>query len=436
MTSSSASLEIRQLLTDPIRTAVVDAADGTPCHLVGGAVRDRLALGRNASDWDLIVRDQGLDIARRLADTLEGRLVTLGRQPLVAYRVVGRGRTIDIWDRRGEDLATELERRDLTINSIAIDLDGGTIEDPQGGLTDLENRILRSNALERFEQDPLRVLRLLRLTLLLPAFDLEPETESAARAAAGDLESVARERIREELDRSLAFFPAPRLTEVLLRLDLFPRLWDDEPSSVSAKSVALTAADQALSCLIGTDPSLNPSSLLPAFRHAVLLRAVARAERPAARIERESSLLGQLLEQRYLSRATGRQVDLLLSAHRLPLGEAEQRRFINRFGPAWPVAAALAAIGTEGTSRQGDAFEQLREVHRRWGAQLLDPPRLLSGTDLERDFGIQPGRAMGRILRALEEAQIQGAIETGAQARSWLQDHLTSLRANSDTPVD
>jgi len=430
MTSFPASVEIRQLLTDPLRSVVVEAAGVTPCHLVGGAVRDRLALGRNASDWDLIVLEQGLDIARRLADALEGRLVTLGRQPLVAYRVVGGGRTIDIWDRRGKDLATELERRDLTINSVAIDLDGGAIEDPQGGLTDLQNRVLRANALERFEQDPLRVLRLLRLTLLLPAFDLEPGTESAARAAAGALESVARERIREELDKSLAIFPAPRLTEGLLRLDLFPRLWDRGSSSSSADSISLAAADQALTYFLSVDPLLDQSSRLIAFRHAVLLRAVARD--PAKRIKRESALLDQLLRQQYVSRVTARQVNLLLSVDRLPVGEAEQRRFINRFGLAWPVAAALAVISAESPGGQRHGLEELREVHRRWGAQLLDPPRLLSGADLERDFGIEPGQAMGRILRALQQAQILGAIETSAQARTWLHDHLASLPAGSD----
>ncbi len=431
MTSPTVHREILHLLSDPLRSTVLKAAGETPCHLVGGAVRDRVALGRSASDWDLIVLERGLDIAHRLATALDGRLVILGRQPLVAYRVAGRGRTIDIWDRRGEDIVTELERRDLTINSIAIDLGGGTVEDPQGGLTDIENRVLRCNAPERFDQDPLRVLRLLRFTLLFPDFDLEHHTESAARTAASAVESVARERIREELDKSLGFFPAPRLTGILLRLDLFPRLWDDASTSVSARFISLAATDEALADLISADPSLDQPSLLPALRHAVLLRSLARVHRPTAeRTRYEGELLDRLLAHHYVSRATGRQVQLLLAANGLPLGEVEQRRFIHRFGPAWPVAAALAATSEGEPCAQANLLEELRGVHRRWGAELFDPPRLLSGTDLEHDFGIPPGKTMGRILRALEEAQVEGAIASSAQARAWLKDRLASQPAD------
>jgi len=218
---------------------------------------------------------------------------------------------------------------------------------------------------------------------------------------------------------------------ILGRLDLFPRLWDDASASVSARFISLAATDEALADLISADPSLDQPSLLPALRHAVLLRSVARVQRPTAeRTRYEGELLDRLLAHHYVSRATGRQVQLLLAANVLPLGEVEQRRFIHRFGPAWPVAAALAATSEGEPCAQANPLEELRGVHRRWGAELFDPPRLLSGTDLEHDFGIPPGETMGRILRALEEAQVEGAIASSAQARAWLKERLASQPAD------
>jgi tRNA nucleotidyltransferase/poly(A) polymerase len=417
--SEPISTQIAGLLADPLRNLIVGGAGSVPCHLVGGAVRDHLALGRTASDWDLIVAEDGREIARRLARTLDGRLVELGQEPLVAYRVVGTNRTVDFWDRRGEALALELARRDFTINSIALDLRQGTIEDPQAGLEDLAAGILRANSPKRFQQDPLRVLRLLRLSLLLPHFEIEAGTEMAARAAAAALTEVASERVRSELEQSLSFLPAPQLAAHLARLDLFPRLWDAHRSPAVLAPESLATADDILQTLAGPE-SPPETALLSALRHAVLLRT------PGTHAE--SSRLQDLLDKGYVSRTTSRRIAHLQKAHSPPSNELERRRFIAEFGLSWPAAAALVANSSEEFDPSEGWLAELAETHRRHGSTLIDPPRLLTGGDLERDFGISPGKRMGELLQAIKRAWIDGVIASETEAREWLQRHL------GDTP--
>ena len=72
---------------------------------------------------------------------------------------------LDLWDRESASLEDDLARRDFTVNSFAVDLRGGGVADPFGGLGDLEQRTLRATTRGSFEGDPLRVLRLARLLL-------------------------------------------------------------------------------------------------------------------------------------------------------------------------------------------------------------------------------------------------------------------------------
>jgi tRNA nucleotidyltransferase/poly(A) polymerase len=420
--SEPISEQITGLLADPLRDQIVRSAGSVPCHLVGGAVRDRLTLQRNASDWDLIVAEDGQEIARRLAGALDGRLIELGREPLVAYRVVGSDRTLDFWDRRGEGLAAELARRDLTINSIAVDLRLGDVEDPQGGLDDLAGGILRANSSERFLQDPLRVLRLLRLSQLLPGFEIESGTRVAARAAAGALGEVASERVRTELEQSLSFLPAPKLAGRLKQLDLFPRLWD-ETSPPRVATDQLTTADGILRALTGPE-TVPEKAVLSAMRHAVLLRTLGILQGSSDRFEYESSRLERLLEKGYISRTANQRIAHLLEARTPPTSERERRRFIAQFGPSWPAAASLAGLAVEQADAPRTWLTDLTETYQRHGAVLVNPPRLLTGADLERDFGIAPGRRMGRLLQALKQAHIEGLIASENEAREWLQHYL------------
>jgi tRNA nucleotidyltransferase/poly(A) polymerase len=173
---------------------------GEEAWVVGGAVRDEL-LGRPVVDLDIACPDPRA-AARRYARRSGGAPFPLSERH-GAWRVaLDDGRTVDFTPLRAtieEDLAT----RDFTINAIAVPLDGGEPLDPYGGLGDLEARVLRAISETVFADDPLRLLRAVRLEDEL-GLRIAPATERLLRSHAALVTRPAGERILQELVRMSA----------------------------------------------------------------------------------------------------------------------------------------------------------------------------------------------------------------------------------------
>ena len=176
-----------------IRTAVA----GVEAYVVGGAVRDEL-LGRQIVDIDVATPDPE-GAARIYAGLSKGALFPLSERH-GAWRVAFKdGTTVDFTPLAGtieDDLAT----RDFTINAIAQPVAGGEHVDPLGGRADLESRTLRAVSESVFEDDPLRLLRAVRLEDEL-GFALDGATEELVRRHASLVADPAGERIVGELER-------------------------------------------------------------------------------------------------------------------------------------------------------------------------------------------------------------------------------------------
>src|ERR671931_2824795 len=156
-----------------IRELVEELFAGEEAWIVGGAVRDEL-LGRPLVDLDIAVHEPET-AARAFARRSGGAPFPLSERH-GAWRVaLGGGRTVDFTPLPGsveDDLAT----RDFTINAIARPLAGGEPVDPFGGREDLEARRLRAVRETVFGDDPLRLLRAVRLEDELD-LRLDDETE-------------------------------------------------------------------------------------------------------------------------------------------------------------------------------------------------------------------------------------------------------------------
>jgi Poly A polymerase head domain len=170
---------------------------GQDAWVVGGAVRDEL-LGRELVDLDIAVREPKR-AARAYAKGAGGAPFALSERH-GAWRVaLDGGRTVDFTPLPGsieDDLAT----RDFTINAIARPLAGGEPVDPFGGRDDLEARRLRAVGPNVFEDDPLRLLRAVRLEDEL-GLSLDENTERLVRDHAALVTRPAGERILQELRR-------------------------------------------------------------------------------------------------------------------------------------------------------------------------------------------------------------------------------------------
>ena len=185
---------------------------GFECYMVGGSVRD-LLLGIDSFDYDFATNarpEQIMKLFPRVAPTgIKHGTVTIltssGEYEVTTFRSDG-----DYSDGRHPDkvyfsdtLDEDVKRRDFTINGLAYDLKNDKIIDLVGGLSDLENKIIRTigDPVERFSEDGLRTLRACRFSSKLYAlgFTIDEETFSAISETNEIVKKVSAERIRDEL---------------------------------------------------------------------------------------------------------------------------------------------------------------------------------------------------------------------------------------------
>jgi len=221
-----------------IAEAIV-ASGGRPVA-VGGFVRD-FCLGIDAKDVDIEVFGLALE-------DLEGVLAEFGRVRRVGrafgvLRLDGPGvhaefslprrdskrgpghRGFDVQVDPDLDFAEAARRRDLTINSMGMELPGGAILDPHGGRRDLERRALRATDPTTFSEDPLRGLRVAQFCARL---DMTPDEELVRLCSELDLAEISPERKREEFRKLLLRGVRPSLGLAFLHrsglLNHFPEL--------------------------------------------------------------------------------------------------------------------------------------------------------------------------------------------------------------------
>lgn len=379
--------------------------------LVGGAVRDGL-LGRlrERPDLDVVLPEGATALARRLARRLGGSCVVLDAERDIA-RLVLQGWSLDLARREGPDLATDLARRDYTVNAIALRLPAwGEAEllDPQGGLGHLEERRLVAIAEANLIDDPLRLLRGIRLACEL-GFGIEAATLALIRRHHALLPAVAPERVLAELERiAAAARGATGLAEALACGLLAPWV---APQAGTAATAALAPLTGAGVVERGLSPEEGEAAL-PLARLAVLFEATAlgslhASRRLQQRVERLRRWWLQLV-------AAGGQQAAPLEA----LGEADRlllQRQLEEDLPALllllPPAPARTAL-----ARWRDPTDPL--FHPR-------PP--LDGHQLQEALALPPGPQLGELLTHLSGERAFGRLaadagheQTMTLARSWL----------------
>ncbi|HST33289.1 MAG TPA: HD domain-containing protein [Solirubrobacteraceae bacterium] len=204
-------------MADPLQ-AVREALSGRPAWLVGGAIRDR-ALGRATIDLDVVVDGDPAQAARAIARAAGRAACFALSEEFGAWRVSARDSSwqIDVEPLRGGSLQADLALRDFTVNAIAEPIGGGEPIDPLGGLGDLAAGRLRMAGRSAFADDPLRVLRLVRVAVEL-GLEPEPETLRVAQEHAQGLVRCSPERVFVELRRIVAAREALRGLELMSEL--------------------------------------------------------------------------------------------------------------------------------------------------------------------------------------------------------------------------
>lgn len=466
-------------MTDALTLARSALAGGDQAWLVGGAVRDRI-LGRETADLDIVVDGDPGQAARRIASASK----TLGRgaacfalsEAFGAWRVIARDGAwqIDVEPMRGGSIEGDLALRDLTVNAIAQPIAGGELIDPFGGLPDLDAARLRVVGPNAFAEDPLRVLRLVRLSVEL---ELQPEAESleAARASASELRRVAAERTFFELRRIVGASRALQGLEMIERLDAMAVVLPELASmrgvdqsryhhrdvyghtlEVLENVIALQEdpcnvigpqhAEQVARLL--AEPLADGLSRGDALRWGALLHDSAK---PATRATRPADgrvtfighdAVGAEMAREALARLrTSARLQAHVSAlvrHHLRLGFLVHescppaRDAVFRYMRACePVEADVTLLSVcDRLATRGDRAEESIEAHMRLARSLLGdalvwhiegpPDPLLRGDELARALGIELGPRVGELLEELVQAQYTERVSTREQALSLL----------------
>jgi poly(A) polymerase len=459
------------------RAALVDR----PAWLVGGAVRDRL-LGRALIDLDLVVDGDPEQAARAIASTAGRAACFALSEDFGAWRVVARDRAwqADIEQLRGETIEADLLLRDFTVNAIAEPIEGGAPIDPLGGREDLAARRLRMAGVEAFADDPLRVLRLVRIAVELE-LKPEPQTGDAARAHAGALRSVSAERVFMELRRVVASPRARRGIELMdelgatavvlgeleaLRgieqsrfhhLDVYGHTLEvlDRMIELQADPSAALGDEHTADLLaLLNEPLADEMTRAEALRWGALLHDAAKPLTRGVRPEdgrvtfighdvRGAELARTVLGRLRTSERLRSHVAALVRNHlRLgflvhepqPLARRTVYTYLRACDPV-EVDVTLLSVADRLATR-GDSAQQAIDVHLRVARAMLKdalgwraegPPRpLLRGDELAADLGIPTGPRVGELLEQLTEAQYAGEITTRDQALAYARAQATS----------
>lgn len=459
-------------LADLLRQRDID----TPLYLVGGAVRDAY-LRRAITDIDIAVDGDAVSLARRVADWLGGDVYVMDRERGVARVLMSRqgaGLCVDFARFRGDTLEQDLRDRDFTMNAMAVNLLGDLQEliDPLGGLSDLRQKVLRCCSPRSFADDPVRMLRAIRLSA---QFDLKicPEAAADIRARSTDLGQVSGERVRDELFKLLGLKRAARGLRVLLHMNLLQALIPHKPGQQQAAHLVehwqdALAAVERMSALLTAISARRTDNTAAAFDLGMLVIQLDRFRSPLqAHLAREYGKSRSHAELLILATLLHKQapgdIESLLAALKLTVAEErslsraianyrrindraawsalEQHRFwyeLDAGGIDAVLLAAAAYLATRGRDLQQrewldfvEAATTLLDVYFNRHAEIVDPALLLNGNDIRRLCGLNPGPVIGELLTALREAQVTGNVQTAGEAADFVVKRAANLKNSS-----
>lgn len=209
-------------LTHPVYEIASKVADelGISAYAVGGVVRD-LVLGRKSKDIDIVVVGSGIAFANAVAKAISPHIEVSVFKNFGTARFRYVDTEVEFVGARKESyransrkpivedgsLQDDLNRRDFTVNALAIPLNGpnkGEIIDCIGGMKDMEAKLIRTplDPDVTFSDDPLRMMRAVRFASQL-GFSIVPETFEAIKRNAARLEIISQERIIDEFNKIL-----------------------------------------------------------------------------------------------------------------------------------------------------------------------------------------------------------------------------------------
>jgi poly(A) polymerase len=416
---------------------------GYPAYLVGGCVRD-FVLGREPEDYDVTTRATPEEVMGLFPETYAvgaqfGVVLVPSPDKTLTVEVAtfrsdegySDGRRPDAV-RYSQDAREDVERRDFTINGLLLDPLNKEVLDFVGGRKDIEAGIIRTigDPALRFAEDKLRLLRAVRFAARL-GYEIEPVTLAALRELAPQIHQVSRERVAEELNKMLTEGRARRAFELLDATNLLAEVL---PEISAMKGVAQPPqyhpeGDVWIHTLLLLENLPLPCSRTQAW--GALLHDVGKPPtfriapdriRFDGHVEVGVKMAAEICRRLRFSNSDTEQILALIQNHMrfsdLPrMKESTLKKFLRM--PQ--IEEHMEQHRLDCVASHGDLslYEFAREKLGNIPLEKMRPTPVVTGLDLIQR-GYTPGPKFKEILAAVEDAQLEGRLQSKDAALAWI----------------
>ena len=428
---------------------------GHQALLVGGCVRD-LLLGREPADYDVTTDATTERVMELFPESIavgaQFGVVLVPRDGLKVEVATFRsdvgysdGRHPDrvVYSKSPEE---DVQRRDFTINGLLMRHDTGDILDFVGGQADLKAGIIRAigEPDRRFAEDKLRMMRAVRFAARF-GFEIEHKTFTAIRRHAGAVTDVSAERIREELTKLLTEGAARQGFELLEKAWLLHVVL---PEIAAMKGVPQPPqfhpeGDVWIHTLLMIEGL--PAGASPTLAWGVLLHDVGKpptfkpASQTGDRIRFDHHVdvgvkMAETICRKYrFSNEETQQILALVDNHMRfkdvdRMKKATLKRFVRL--PRFAEHMELHRLDCLSSHRNLESYEQVQRFLAETPLEQVRPQRVLTGNDLS-EMGYSPGPLFSQILRAVEDAQLEGQIATKQEAMEYVRKRFSRRKGRT-----
>ena len=437
-------------------------------YLVGGVFRD-FYLGKENFDKDVVVgKIDAEKFAKSLAKAIDATFIVLDDENKV-YRLVMKDKAncIDIASLIGDTIEDDLRRRDLTINSIAVNLKSFEIIDVTRGIDDLKSRKIKHISEQNFIDDPLRLLRVFRFAAML-GFDIDEDLINIVMRHAAKISQSAVERVNYEF---LKLFSGDYSKKALIKMDETGLLKEILPVSEDLKKVPpnlhhhLNLFEHSIE-IVGQIQKIYENSCEQVRQHLdkVDFGAASRLAhlklagflhdigKPSAwTIEEDtgkhrfikhddvgSKMASKILRSSKFSKKQTDYLTKMIKYHIYPshvvsspdISDKIYMRFIRKMqdevidviilAMADRLSARGIAITQEIIENNINNLQMILNFYLNVKDHLEPLPKLLSGEEIMELLNIKPSKKLGEIIKLLHEAQLSSDITTKEDAITFV----------------
>ena len=431
---------------------------GFEIYIVGGAVRDLLS-GRIVNDWDFTTNAQPTEILKIFPDGFYDNVFgTVGishESSENPYEITTFRREYGYSDSRrpdkiewGKTLEEDLQRRDFTINAMALGRVKGkrvkgesaiNLNDYYDGQLDLKNKLIRAvgDPNERFSEDALRMMRGVRIAAEL-GFTIEEKTFEAIKLNVKLIDKIAKERVGDEFLKLLASaYPYEGmliLRNTGLMEELLPEVEQSfgvEQKSPGRHHIYDVGTHSLLSLKYVADKNSDPIVRLATLIHdAGKPLTVKKLDTGVITFYNHEVISGRIAKQiatrLRLSKKQAEKLYRLVRYHQFTVNEKQTdsalRRFIRNVGAENVADMIDLRVGDRLGGGARETSWRLEEFKKRLVEVQKQPFTVrdlkISGHDVMRELGIKPGPTVGRVLKKLYDEVVEKKIENTKSALS------------------